>query len=104
MNWLKLAFGLIREAAGTQIGQEVIENMRSSARNTTSEPASPPLNVEALLAEHRLQMDRNLEAIVAMLNEQNARLTETIRRQRIWNFALAGGLVIALIVAMVAAT
>jgi len=35
-----------------------------------------------------------------MLNEQNSRLTETIRRQRIWNFALAGGLVIAIILAL----
>jgi len=61
MRWLKLAFGLIREAAGTQIGQEVIENMRSSARNKPSEPASAPVDVDALLAEHRLQVDRNLQ-------------------------------------------
>ncbi len=103
MSWLKLAFGLIKEAAGTQIGQEVIDNMRGG-RNKTSEPAAAPLNVEALLAEHRLQIDRNLEAVVAMLNEQNARLTETVRRQRIWNFALAGGVVITLVIAIVAAT
>ena len=104
MSWLKVAFGLIREAAGTQIGQEVIQNMRSPARSKASEPAAAPLNVEALLAEHRLQVDRNLDAVVAMLNEQNSRLTETVRRQRIWNLALAGGLVIALIAAVVAAT
>ena len=104
MSWLKVAFGLIREAAGTQIGQEMIQNMRSQARSKASEPGPAPLNVEGLLAEHRLQVDRNIEAVVAMLNEQNSRLTETIRRQRIWNLALGGGLVIALIAAVVAAT
>lgn len=32
MSWLKLALGLIREAAGTGVGQEMINNMRSSRR------------------------------------------------------------------------
>lgn len=103
MSWLKVAFGLIREAAGTQLGQEVLENIRSSGRNKPSEPTSAPIDVEALLAEHRAQVDRNLEAIVAMLNDQNSRLAETIRRQRIWNFALAAGLVIAVILAIATA-
>ena len=104
MSWLKIAFGLIREAAGTQIGQEVIENMRSG-RKGPSEPASAPapVDVEALLAEHRAQVDRNLEAVVAVLNQQNARMAETIRRQMIWNYTLAAGLAIALVVALIAA-
>src|SRR5262245_38287829 len=104
MSWLKVALGVIREAAGTQLGQEVIENMRSSGRNKTSEAPTSPIDVQALLAEHRAQVDRNLEAVVAMLNEQNSRLAETIRRQRVWNFALAAGLVIALVLAIVAAS
>ena len=103
MSWLKVAFGVIREAAGTQLGQEVIENIRSSGRNKTPEPAPSPIDVQALLAEHRAQVDRNLETVVVMVNEQNSRLAETIRRQRIWNLTLAAGLVIVLIVVIVAA-
>ena len=104
MDWLRLAFGLIRESVGTQVGQEVINNMRSSARKGPSDTApTPAVDVETLLAEHRAQVDRSLEAVVAMLNEQNSRLAATIRRQRIWNFALAGGLVIVLIAEMIAA-
>jgi hypothetical protein len=105
MSWLRVAFGLLREAAGTQIGQEVIQDIRSRARSKPSGPAAAPapLNVEALLAEHRSQVDRNLEAVVAMVNEQNTRLTATVRRQRTWNLVLGCGLVIALIAAILAA-
>jgi len=103
MSWLKVAFGVIREAAGTQLGQEVIDNIRSSRRNKTSDPAPSPIDVQALLAEHRAQVDRNLETVVVMVNEQNSRLAETIRRQRIWNLTLLAGLVIVLIVVIVAA-
>ena len=104
MNLLKLAFGLIREAAGTEVGQEVINNMRSSVRNEPSDAApAPAVDFETLLAKHRTQVNRNLDAVVQTVNEQNSRLAETIRRQRLWNFALAGGVVIALIAAMIAA-
>jgi hypothetical protein len=103
MSWLKVAFGIIREAAGTQLGQDVIENIRSSGKNKTSEPPPASPDVDTLLAEHRAQVDRNLEAIVAMVNQQNSRLDATIRRQRMWNVALGAGLAIALILAIVAA-
>jgi hypothetical protein len=103
MSWLKVAFGVIREAAGTQLGQEVIGNIRSSGRNKTTETEPSPIDMQALLAEHRAQVDRNLEAVVAMVNQQNSRLAATIRRQRVWNLTLAVGLVIALIVAIVLA-
>jgi hypothetical protein len=103
MSWLKVAFGVIREAAGTQLGQEVIENIRSSGRNKSAEPAPTPIDLPALLAEHRAQVDRNLEVVVAMVNQQNSRLVATIRRQRVWNLTLAAGLSIALILAIAAA-
>jgi hypothetical protein len=103
MNWLKLAFGLIKEAAGTEVGQEVINNVRSSIRK---EPAGPPpgpaVDIESLVAEHRAQVDRSLDAIVDKLNEQNTRLEAAVRAQRIWNYALAASVVIVLIVVLVA--
>jgi hypothetical protein len=102
MSWLKVAFGIIREAAGTELGQEVIGNIRSSGKNRNSEPSAAPLDVEALLAEHRVQVDRNLEAVVAMVNQQNSRLDASLRRQRVWNLALAAGVVIALVLAIAA--
>jgi hypothetical protein len=103
MSWLKVAFGIIREAAGTELGKEVIGNIRSTGKNKNSEPSPAPLDVEALLAEHRAQTDRNLEAVVALVNQQNSRLDASLRRQRVWNFALAAGLVIALVLAIAAA-
>jgi hypothetical protein len=102
MSWLKVAFGILREAAGTELGQEVIGNIRSPGKNKNSEPSAASPGVEALLAEHRAQVDRNLEAVVAMINQQNSRLDASLRRQRAWNLALAAGLVIALVVAVVA--
>jgi hypothetical protein len=103
MSWLKLALGLIREAAGTDVGQEMINNMRSSRRNESPNTEAPQqIDVKALLVEHRLQIDRNLEVVVAQLNEQHAQIEAAIRRQRIWNFALAAGLLAALIAALAA--
>lgn len=103
MSWLKLAFGLIREAAGTDVGQEMINNMRSSARKETPSlgPQQHP-DVKTLLAEHRIQIDRNFEVVVARLNEQQAQIQAAIRRQRMWNLALAAGLLAALIAAVAA--
>jgi hypothetical protein len=100
MSWLKVAFGIIREAAGTELGQEVIDNIRSG-RSRSAEPVTTAPDVDALIAEHRQQVNRNLETIVAMLNEQNARLNEALRRQRIWNIALAAGLAVAIVLAIV---
>ena len=100
MSWLKVAFGIIREAAGTELGQEVIDNIRSG-RNRSSEPVTVAPDVEALIAEHRQQVARNLETVVTMLNEQNVRLNEALRRQRIWNVALAAGLIVAIVLAIV---
>jgi len=102
MSWLKLAFGLIREAAGTQLGQDVIENIRSTGKNNISEPTPIPIDVQALLAEHSARVDRNLETIVGMVNEQNSRLAAAIRRQRVWNVALVAGFVVTLILAVAA--
>jgi hypothetical protein len=101
MSWLKLALGLIREAAGTDVGQEMINNMRSSARKESPSSGPQHLDVKTLLAEHRIEIDRNFEVVVARLNEQQAQIQAAIRRQRMWNLALAVGLLAALIAALV---
>lgn len=102
MSWLTVALGLIREAVGTDAGQEVIGNVRSAMRKETPEGPKPAsrADLESLLTEHRIQIDRSLETVVRMLNAQNEKLTETIRRQRIWNIALAAGFVVALVLAL----
>jgi len=103
MSWLKLALGLIREAAGTEVGQEMINNMRPSARKEvpSSGPPQHP-DVKTLLAEHRIEIDRNFEVVVSRLNEQQAQIQAAMGRQRIWNLALAAGLLAALIAAVAA--
>ena len=103
MSWLTVALGLIREAVGTEAGREVIGNVRSAIRKDAAPEGPKPASradLESLLAEHRVQVDRSLDAVVRMLNAQNEKLTETIRRQRIWNIALAAGIVVALLIAL----
>ena len=102
MSWITVALGLIREAVGTEAGREAISNVRSAIRKDAPEGPKPAsrADLESLLAEHRVQVDRSLDAVVRMLNAQNEKLTETIRRQRIWNIALAAGIVVALLIAL----
>ena len=97
MSWVRVALGLIREAVGADAGKEVLNNIRGNAPEPS---AQTPVDIDALLAEHRAQVNRNLETMARMLNAQNEKLTETIRRQRIWNVALAAGLVIAIVAAL----
>jgi hypothetical protein len=96
MDWLRVALGLIREAAGTEAGREVIDNVRSAIRKDASPAAPPPpsIDIETLIAEHRAQVDRNLEVVVQALNAQNQKLEHAVRRQRIWDIALAAGILI----------
>jgi hypothetical protein len=102
MNWVQLAFGLIKEAVTTEQGREVINNVRSAVRRDTPEPAAPAVDVYALLAQQRTEIDKNLDTIVQMLNAQNERFLHTIHRLRIWNAALTAGLVVALLFALLA--
>jgi hypothetical protein len=86
MNWMQLAVNLTREV------------MKPSA----PEPQKPAnTDLGAALAQQFETIDRNMDAIVRALNAQNTRLEATIRRQRIWNYALTGGLLIAIIVIFV---
>jgi hypothetical protein len=84
MNWLQLALELAREA------------MKPGA-----EPAKPaaPTDLARALSEQFALIDRNMDAIVRDLAAHNANLERTVRRQRIWNYALAAGVVIAALVA-----
>ena len=100
MNLLKLAYGLLRDVVGTDIGREVIDSMRPSRPRDVEHP--PAVDIETLLGEHRAQVNESLEAVVRKVNEQNAILRETARRQRIWNLSLAGGLILTLAAAIVA--
>ena len=48
-------------------------------------------------------IDRNIEAVARMVNAQNQRLERELKRQKIWNYVLTAGLVIAITVALVRA-
>ena len=98
MDLFKVALGLIRNAVGDRVGHEVANMVRSEK----SENPASTVDVEALLAEHRAHVDRSVRSLVEALREQNARLEEVVRRQRIWNFSLAVGLAIAIVVAILA--
>ncbi len=88
MNWVKLAVDLAREAMST--------------RDTPPRPETPqPADLGAALAQQFALIDRNMDAVVASVNAQNVKLERSLRRQRIWNYALLAGLIVAVIVAIV---
>jgi hypothetical protein len=102
MNWMQIAFGLIKQAVTTDQGREVINNVRSAVRRDAPESAAPAVDVRALLAEQRTEIDKNLETIVQMLNAQNEQFLRTIRRLQMWNAALTAGLLVAFLLALLA--
>ena len=63
-------------------------------------PKAQNTDLGAALAQQFEVIDRNMEAMVRALNVLNTRLEATVRRQRIWNYVLAAGLVIAILVAV----
>ena len=82
MDWIRLAFQLTREA------------MKSG------EPEPPKAtDLGAALAQQFALVDESIGAVVRTLNAQNKKLEKTIRRQRIWNFVLAAGIIVVAIVA-----
>jgi hypothetical protein len=89
MNWMQLALQLTR--AAMSIGDE-----------PQRQPETPGDLGEALTQQFAL-IDRNIEAVARMMNAQNQRLERELKRQKIWNYALMAGLVIAITVALIRA-
>ena len=93
MSWLTVALGLIKEAAGTEVGQDIINDMRPG---TQREPPKPGEDAWRQSVEQRLGVtDRNAEMLVLMLNAQDDALIRIQKRQRIWNLCLAGAIILA---------
>ena len=84
MNWMQLAVNLTRDF------------MKPDA----PEPPKPAkVDFGEALAQQFEIIDRNMEATIRALNNLNVRLEATVRRQRIWNYCLTAGLLIAILVA-----
>ena len=82
MDWINLAFQLTREAL------------------KSGQPEPPkPADLGAALEQQFALVDKNFEAVARTQNAQKKKLEETIRRQRIWNFVLAAGIIVVAIVA-----
>ena len=62
-----------------------------------------PRDLGEALAQQFALIDRNIEAVGRMVNAQNQRLERELKRQKIWNYALMAGLVIAITVALIRA-
>jgi len=101
MSWLNLALGLIREAASTEAGQDILNDMRSGSRpENRPNPSEPQSDAEAFEAwmrsvETRLKVaERNAEMLAGMLNAQDEAMTRIRKQQRIWNYAFVAALLI----------
>jgi len=101
MSWIRLAFGLIREAVGTEEGREMIRNVRSAVRPEPTSPAASA-DVHALLDAQREEINRNLDSVVQALNEQNDKLMKTARRIHTWNLILTAALAATFLLALLA--
>ena len=62
-----------------------------------------PRDLGEALAQQFALIDRNIEAVTRIVNSQNQRLERELKRQKIWNYALTAGLVIAITVALIRA-
>jgi hypothetical protein len=84
MNWMQLAIELTRQA------------IKSHA-----EPAKPtePTDLGTALSQQFGLIDRQMDAIVQNLKAHNSKLERSIRRQRIWNYALAVAVVAVAVIA-----
>ena len=85
MNWMQLAVNLTRDFMKPDAPQP------PKVQNT---------DLGAALAQQFEVIDRNMESMVRALNVVNSRLEATVRRQRIWNYALTAALLIAVLVAV----
>ena len=86
MNWMQLALQLTRAAMGT--GDE------------PQRQPEPPRDLGEALSQQFAVIDRNFDAVGRMVNAQNQRLERELKRQKIWNYALMAGFVIAITVAL----
>jgi hypothetical protein len=94
MSWVfKIASDLIKEAMSSEPEPE------SAPRDATAPQQS--YDVLPLIARHRAEIDRNLEAVVGMLNAQNERQLQAAKLQKRWNYALAAGLIVVLVLVVV---
>ena len=103
MSWLSLALGLIREAATTEVGQDIINDLRSNVTGNRRPPPNRPeeVNEWRQSVEERIAVvDRNVAMLVQMLNAQDEMLIRVQKRQRIWNFVLASGILVAIALAL----
>ena len=93
MSWVRLALGLIREAATTEVGQEIISDLRSNKSRKRQAPPKDAENIDRWrqAVEERISVvDRNIEMLVGMLNAQDEVILKIQKRQRVWNLVLAG--------------
>ena len=91
MSWLSFAAGLLRDA------------MSSSEPSEPAQQAPPPANIAEvadLMNRHRAEIDKNFEAVAAMLNDQSKRHMNALQIQRRWNYGLAAAVIILAIVAI----
>ena len=86
MDLLRLAVELTRQAMGDKV-------------ETAPEPQQPT-DLGTALAQQFALIDKNMDAVVRMLNAQNQKLERDLRRQRIWNYALLAGIALAVVVAL----
>ena len=100
MSWVRLALGLIREAATTELGQDIIRDMRSNAsqkRRPAPTDAQQVAEWRRAVDERIDVVDRNIEMLVQLLNAQDETFIKIQKRQRVWNLILSGAILLALI-------
>ena len=91
MSWIRIASDLIREAIS-------VSNEASESKPQEAPP--PPADIVGLLHRHRVEIDKNFETVVQMLNAQNERHLHAMKIQKRWNYGLTAAVVVVTILAI----
>jgi len=93
MGWLNIAASLLRDA------------MTSSEPEPSPEESHLPADIASLaeaVGRLRSETTQNFDAVGQVIKAQNARHLRDLQIQRRWNYGLAAGLIIAVILSIVA--
>ena len=87
MSWMRIASDLIREAM----------SVNSEPSEATQEAPPPPADIAGVVdafRRHRVEIDKNFETVVRMLNAQNERHLRAMKIQKRWNYGLTAAVVV----------
>jgi hypothetical protein len=86
VSWLTFAAGLLRAA--------MTSSNEPPAPAREAPPPATMSEMSELLNRHRAEIDKNFQAVAAMLNAQQEQQLKALQAQRRWNYGLAAAVTV----------